>query len=65
MTARQCIALQMYVTAVVRYLETPNATFERMMREDKEQLERAFVAKVSAPDLFAIVTETSVLPDIL
>jgi hypothetical protein len=52
-TARQCLALQIYVIAVVRYLETPSPAFARLMEADKRQLEDAFGAKapVSYPDL--------------
>lgn len=68
MTARQCIALQVYVIAVVRYLETPSPAFERLMQEGAKQLEDEFAAKapVKYPDLFNLdEPKPPALPDIL
>lgn len=66
MTSRQCLALQIYVIAVVRYLETPTPAFKRLMELDAKQLENAFGAKVPIdyPDLLSVDTPSPFL-DIL
>lgn len=68
MTARQCLALQMYVIGVVRYLETPSPSFERLLELDKRQLEDAFCRKIPSIDLLSLIPEpqnTSGFLDIL
>lgn len=68
MTSRQCLALQLYVIAVARYVETPSPPFEKLLFEQAQSLEEAFSTpkkKIILPPIDLLPETSSTLLDIL